>query len=156
MTRSTEPALIAADVPVRTTSNYPPEFAARVAGRRKQVLGDRFGLTHFGVNRTTLAPGSQSSVRHRHLMQDEFIYMLSGELVLIHDDGETILSAGMCAGFPHGGGAHHLVNRSSADAVYLEIGDRPPDDIAEYPDDDLKAERVDAGWRFTHKNGVPY
>lgn len=149
-------AWVAADVPARTSSNYPPVFAERVAGRRKQALGDLFGLRSFGVNLTTLAPGSQSSLRHRHVVQDELVYILSGELVLVHDGGETILKAGMCAGFPHGGMAHHLVNRSNAPATYLEIGDRLPGDGADYPDDDLCAERTENGWRFTHKDGEPY
>lgn len=149
-------ALVAAEVPRRSSTAYPPEFAARVAGRTKQALGDPFGITHFGVNRTTLAPGSQSSVLHRHLVQDEFVFVLAGELVLIDDGGETQLSAGMCAGFVHGGRAHHLINRSAADAVYLEIGDRLPGDSATYPDDDLAAEKCEAGWRFTRKNGEPY
>jgi len=156
MTKVDPTALVAADVPGRTSTGYPAEFASRVAGRTKQALGDAFGLTHFGVNRTTLAPGAQSSLRHRHVVQDEFIYILSGELVLVDDRGETALSAGMCAGFAHGGRAHHLINRSACDAVYLEIGDRLPGDSATYPDDDLVAERHGSGWRFTHKNGEPY
>lgn len=149
-------AVVAADVPGRSATAYPPEFSGRVAGRYKQALGDPFGLTHFGVNRTTLAPGAQSSLRHRHRVQDEFVYLLSGELILIDDRGETVLSAGMCAGFAHGGRAHHLINRSASDAVYLEIGDRLPGDSATYPDDDLAAKRHGAGWRFTRKNGEPY
>ncbi len=150
------PALVAADVPARTGSNYPPEFAIRVAGRRKQPLGDAFGLTNLGVNRTTLPPGCHSALRHRHHVQDEFVYVLSGQLFLVSDEGETLLHAGMCAGFPHGGSAHHLVNRSDTDAVYLEIGDRFPGDGADYPDDDLKAEQSEKGWRFTRKNGEPF
>jgi uncharacterized cupin superfamily protein len=155
MTRSYPSALLAAEVPGRSSTGYPPEFAARVAGRTKQALGDAFGLTNFGVNRTTLAPGSQSALRHRHLVQDEFVYVLTGELVLIADAGETLLSAGMCAGFPHGGGAHHLINRSASDAVYLEIGDRLPGDSAIYPDDDLAAVPTETGWRFTRRNEEP-
>jgi len=149
-------AWLAADAPGRTGTNYPPEFAARVAGRRKQALGDLFGIASFGVNRTTLAPGSESSIKHRHHVQDEFVYVLSGEVVLAHDQGETLLTAGMCAGFPHGGTAHHLINRSDVEAVYLEIGDRLPNDGADYPDDDLRAERTENGWRFTRKSGDPY
>lgn len=156
MTQTGPSALVAADIPGRSTTSYPAAYASRVAVRTKQALGDLFGLTHFGVNRTTLAPGAQSSLRHRHRVQDEFVYMLSGELVLIDDSGETLLSAGMCAGFAHGGRAHHLINRSAADAVYLEIGDRLPGDRATYPDDDLAAEPAEGGWRFTHKNGEPY
>jgi len=156
MSKTKPSALVAAEVPGRSRTGYPLEFAARVAGRNKQPLGELFGLTNFGVNRTTLAPGSQSSLRHCHLVQDEFVYVLNGELVLVDDEGETLLTAGMCAGFPHAGRAHHLINRSSADAVYLEIGDRLPGDSATYPDDDLVAERDQSSWRFTRKNGVPY
>lgn len=152
----TKNAWIAADAPGRGTTNYPSQFAARVKGRFKQPLSELFDLTGLGVNRTTLQPGSQSSVRHRHLVQDEFIYVLEGEVVLVDDLGETRLHAGMCAGFRHGGPAHHLVNRSNALVVFLEIGDRQPGDAAEYPDDDLCAVRVEDGWAFTHKNGDPY
>lgn len=156
MIRTDRVAWVAAEAPGRESTNYPPPFSIRVKGRRKQPLGELFRLTNFGVNLTTLQPGSQSSVRHRHRVQDEFVYVLTGELVLIHDDGETSLAAGMCAGFRHGGTAHHLVNRSDAPASYLEIGDRRVGDSADYPDDDLIAERVEAGWRFTHRNGDPY
>lgn len=149
-------AWVAEEAPGRTSTNYPPEFAGRVAGRLKRPLGDLFGLDGFGVNLTVLDPGAQSSVKHRHTVQDEFVYVLSGELVLAHNDGETILTAGMCAGFRHGGAAHHLLNRSTAPAAYLEIGDRRPADSAEYPDDDLAAVRDGGGWRFTHKDGSPY
>lgn len=151
-----KPPVLAVDAPVRASSSYPPQFAARMAGRRKQALGDMFGLTNIGINRTSLSPGSQSSLHHAHAVQDEFVYVLSGELILVTDQGEAPLSAGMCAGFPHGGTAHHLINRSAADAVYLEIGDRLPGDSAVYPDDDLQADWTDAGWRFTRKDGTPY
>ena len=147
---------VAADAPGRSTTNYPPVFAARVAGRVKRPLGDLFGLTSFGVNLTTLAPGAQSSIRHRHTLQDEFVYLVSGELVLVSDRGEEILTAGMCAGFARGGVAHCLVNRSGAPATCLEIGDRQPDDAADYPDDDLLAVRGVGGWHYTHKDGTPY
>jgi uncharacterized cupin superfamily protein len=148
--------LVAAEAPGRGTTNYPAEFARRVSGRFKRPLGDVFGVESFGVNLTTLAPGAQSSVRHRHTVQDEFVYILSGELVLAHDGGEAVLTAGMCAGFRHGGTAHHLFNRSDAPAIYLEIGDRQPGDAADYPDDDLVAIRDETGWRFARKDGTPY
>lgn len=156
MTRTDRVALVAAEAPGRESTNYPPPFSTRVKGRRKRPLGELFGLTNFGINLTTLEPGSQSSVRHRHSVQDEFVYVLTGELVLIHDGGETVLAAGMCAGFRHGGTAHHLINRSDAPASYLEIGDRRAADSADYPDDDLIAEYVERAWRFTHRNGEPY
>ena len=149
-------AWVAVDAPGRTMSAYPAEFAARVSGRFKRPLGDLLGIGSFGVNLTTLRPGAQSSIKHRHSVQDEFVYVVSGELVLAHDDGETMLAAGMCAGFPRGGVAHHLVNRSDAPATYLEIGDRQSGDSADYPDDDLVAVRSDDGWRFAHKDGTPY
>lgn len=150
-------ALAAADVPARTRpSNYPAPFAAMMAGRTKRPLGDPFGLQGFGVNHVTLAPGAMSALFHRHAVQDEWVYVLSGEVVLVHDGGETVLQAGMCAGFPAGGTAHQLVNRSAAEATYLEAGDRRTGDSAVYPRDDLVAVRDGAGWRFTHKDGTPY
>jgi len=148
-------AIEAAGVPPRTKpSSYPPPFAARMAGREKRALGDLFGLRNFGVNITRLAPGAASSLRHRHTRQDEFIYVLEGEPTLVTDGGEEVLLPGMCAGFPAGGTAHHLLNRTAADVVYLEIGDRSPGDAAEYPDDDLGAELGPHGdWLYTHKDG---
>lgn len=156
MTDTPPRALVAADLPVRTTSTYPDAFARRVAGRRKQVLGDPFGIASFGINRVTLPPGVQSSILHRHRVQDEFVYVLAGELILIDDFGELRLEAGMCAGFAHSGTAHHLINRSDVDAVYLEIGDRLPGDAAEYPNEDLKVARVDDSWHYTHRDGTPW
>lgn len=148
--------LVASEAPIQLGTGYPPEFARRVAGRRKQRLGDVFGLENFGVNLIGLPPGSQSATRHRHTAQDEFVFVLSGKLVLVHDDGETLLHAGDCAGFRHGGTAHHLINRSDLDAQYIEIGDRLPGDAAECPDDDLVPIRTETGWRYTRKNGEPY
>lgn len=138
-------------------SGYPAPFLARIAGRLKKPLGDPFGLRNFGVNLTTLAPGTESAMLHRHRLQDEFIYILSGHPTLVTDKGEQVLSPGMCAGFPAGGLAHHLVNRSSGNVTYLEIGDRTPGDVAEYPQDDLKAEQsADGTWTFTRKDGRSY
>lgn len=151
-------ALVAAEVPVRERpSAYPAPFAARLAGRDKRVLGDPFGLCNFGVNRTTLAPGAISALRHAHALQDEFVYVLEGELVLVTDAGRTPLRAGMCAGFRAGtGDAHHLRNEGARDAVYLEVGDRTLGDTAIYPDDDLVAEARIGGWVFRHRNGERY
>jgi uncharacterized cupin superfamily protein len=151
--------MIAADVLPRTTpSLYPAPFAARVAGRQKQALGDAFGLKNFGVNRTTLKPGAMSALRHWHSVQDEFIYILSGRPTLITGAGEAELQPGMCMGFRGGEpDGHHLVNRSSEDVVYLEIGDRLPGDSGSYPDDDLKAVMgADGKWQMQHKDGSPY
>ena len=151
-------ALAAQDAPAKTKpTNYPEPFASRVAGRRKHPLGDLFGLTNFGVNLTRLAPGAVSAMRHAHTKQDEFVYILEGHPTLHTDEGKTRLSPGMCAGFKAGtGNAHHLINETREDVVYLELGDRTPGDEARYPDDDLKAAMVDGKWKFMHKDGAPY
>jgi uncharacterized cupin superfamily protein len=152
-------AIDAAAAPPRARpSVYPEVFATRVAGREKRPLGDLFGLSNFGVNLTRLAPGACSALRHAHARQDEFIYILAGNPVLVTDRGETALRAGMCAGFKAGSGnAHHLVNRSEDDVVYLEVGDRTPGDSVVYPDDDLAAvASPDGQWRFVHKDGTSY
>ena len=150
-------AIIAAEAPPRSKpSNYPPEFAKRVAGRIKQPLGDLFGLRNFGVNRTTIEPGAVSALQHRHSRQDEFVYVLEGELWLVAGENEQKLVAGMCAGFPAEGISHHLENRSWVPAVVLEIGDRTAGDLVSYPDDDLVANHSPSGWQFTHKDGSAY
>lgn len=151
-------ALMAADAPLRTKpSNYPEPFFSRMAGREKRPLGDLFGLRNFGVNLTRLAPGSESALLHRHSRQDEFVYILDGEPTLVTDAGEVALSPGMCAGFPAGGLAHQLVNRTDRDVLYLEVGDRTPGDEGSYPQDDLRAALDAEGrWVFTHKDGRPY
>lgn len=143
--------------PRATPSSYPEPFRSMMNGRVKRSLGDLFGLTNFGVNITVLAPGAMSALRHAHSKQDEFVYVVSGTLALYCDDGRTELHAGMCAGFKAGtGNAHHLVNETSSDAVYLEAGDRTPGDEVTYPDDDLAARFADGLWRFFHKDGRPY
>lgn len=152
-------ALLAADAPPRKRqSTYPAAFAPRVAGRLKRPLGDPFGLTNFGVNLTRLAPGAMSALRHAHAKQDEFVYVLEGEPTLVTDEGETPLRPGMCAGFKAGSGnAHHLINFTDRDVVFLEVGDRTSGDGAVYPDDDLVAVFDPEGrWRYTHKDGTPY
>lgn len=128
-----------------------------MAGRLKRPLGDLFGLTNFGVNLTRLAPGAASALRHAHSRQDEFVYILEGRPTLVTDQGRTALEPGMCAGFKAGtGNGHHLINETSQDVVYLEVGDRTPGDEGTYPDDDLRAALVDGKWRFTRKDGTPY
>lgn len=159
MTQPARPvAVVAAEAPLRAKKSvYPEVFAALVAGREKRPLGDLFGLANFGVNLTRLAPGAMSALRHAHAVQDEFVFVLEGTATLISDIGETTLGPGMCAGFKAGSGdAHHLVNRSGADVVFLEIGDRSAGDSVVYPDDDLKAELVDGAWRFSRKDGSLY
>ena len=151
-------ALLAADVPPRAKlSNYPEPFFSRMAGRDKRPLGDLFGLVNFGVNLTRLKPGGSSALRHAHIRQDEFVYILEGRPTLITDASRTAMKAGMCAGFKAGtGDAHHLMNETEEDVVYLEIGDRTAGDSATYPDDDLAMAAVDGKLRFTHKDGTPY
>jgi uncharacterized cupin superfamily protein len=149
--------LCAKDVEPRAkATNYPAEYAPRVDGRIRRRLGESFGLEKFGVNLTTVLPGCQSALLHRHSRQEEFIYILAGRAVLRTQDAEFELSPGDCAGFGPGGPAHHLVNRSDEPMHYLEIGDRIADDEAEYPEDDLKATAEGNGWLFTHKDGTPW
>jgi uncharacterized cupin superfamily protein len=154
----TKLAVRADAVPPRTKhSNYPEPFFSRMTGPVKQQLGNFFGVTNFGVNLTTLAPGAESALLHRHTKQDEFVYILAGRPTLITETEEIELSPGMCAGFPAQGVAHQLVNRTDAEIVYLEIGDRRPGDEASYPNDDLQAAfNADGSWQFTHKDGRPY
>ena len=151
-------AVLAADVPPRAVqSGYPPDLRVKIGGREKRALGDLFGLRNFGVNLTRLPPGAGSALRHAHTRQDEFVYILEGEPVLITDAGETPLRPGMCAGFAAGtGDAHRLVNRGDRDVLYLEVGDRSPDDGVTYPEDDLKAEMgADGKWKYSRKDGTP-
>lgn len=150
------PISAAAVQPRAQSSFYPPVFAAKVEGRLKRQLGNHFGLVKFGVNLTTLQPGSQSALLHRHSRQEELVYVVSGTLTLRTEEREFELVAGDCAGFRPDGPAHHLINRSSEPAVYLEIGDRVADDTASYPEDDLVARAAGAGWNFTRKDGTPW
>ena len=151
------PKVDVAKVPLKSGSFYPAPFQAEHKGRHKQALGDAVGLTQFGVNITRIAPGAASSLRHYHEQEDEFIFMLEGELVLIENDGEVMLTAGDCAGFKaNSGNAHRLVNRSTKDAVYFEVGTRSPHDRVHYPDVDLLLERDKTGRRYLHKSGEPY
>ncbi len=152
------PALDPTTVSPRTTSAYPTDaMKSVVVGREKRMLGDALGLTTFGVNLTTLAPGSASALRHWHRRQDEFVFVLEGELTLVTDAGEQVLGPGACAGFAGGvADGHQLVNRTSAPATYLEVGDRLPGDGAEYPDYDLRVRATGAGWKYVHKDGRPY
>lgn len=148
----------AADVAPRVRpSLYPEPFASQMRGREKRQLGEVFGLVNFGVNLVRMSPGSSSALRHAHSRQDEFIYILQGQPTLHTDEGCTELSAGMCAGFRAGtGNGHCLVNSTSDEVVYLEVGDRSPGDEVSYPDADLKGLFVDGEWQFLHKDGTSY
>ena len=151
-------AIEATSLPSVSSTGYPEPYRQMVAGRSRRRLGDAFGLKNFGVNLTRLEPGAMSSMRHWHFKQDEFVYMLEGEVVLITDAGEQILRPGMVVGFPAGKpDGHHMINRSSRPAVYLEIGDRLPGDGADYPDIDMKVAQDATGkFLYAHKDGTPY
>jgi uncharacterized cupin superfamily protein len=147
----------ALDVPARTGTIYPQPYAAALAGRAKRALGDLFGLSQFGVNLTVLAPGTASSERHWHETEDEFIFILEGEAVLIDDQGEHPLGPGMCVGFKAGvPNAHKLVNRSSAPVTILEVGTRSESERAHYPEADMLAVKRDGKFIITRKDGTPY
>ena len=125
--------------------------------RAKKRLSDVCGLTKFGVNLVTLGPGAKSALRHWHTLEDEFVYVLSGEVVLITDGGEQTLQTGMCAGYPAGSrDGHHMINRTNAPAQYLEIGNRIDGDNAFYPDDDLLWVETEGGTIAAHKDGRRY
>jgi uncharacterized cupin superfamily protein len=157
MAKFLPPAFDPKDLPEQSTTGYPEPYKSRVAGRHKRRLGDAVGLKNFGVNLTRLDPGAESSMRHWHTKQDEFIYVLEGEVTLVTDAGRQKLKAGMAAGFPAGkADGHQLVNETKRPVVYLELGDRTPGDGATYSEADLAAKLVDGKWAFTHKDGSPY
>jgi uncharacterized cupin superfamily protein len=142
-------------VPQRKGTGYPPQFNTPCAERIRQRLGDAGGLRDFGVNLMHLPPGNWSSQRHWHSHEDEFVYVLEGELTLIEDEGETLLRAGECAAFAkNSGNGHHMINRSGAMAVYLEVGSRHPADLTTCSDIDMMSASADG--RFTRKDGTPY
>lgn len=136
---------------------YPEPLAKIAEGRVRKRLGDVVGLDQFGVNLTTLKPGSGSALRHWHEQEDEFVFILEGIATLIEDDGETQLNPGDAAGFKAGvPNGHHIVNRTDKDVVLLEIGTRAKTELGHYPDDDLAAIKDENGYKFTHKNGDEY
>ncbi len=149
------PKVDIAAVPQRKGSGYPAPFDAPLTGRIRQRLGDAGGLADFGVNLMRLPPGNWSSQRHWHSHEDEFVYVLEGELTLVEDGGEMVLRAGDCAAFPKGtGNGHHLINKSDVVAVYLEVGSRAPADVTTCSDVDMMSTNADG--RFVHKDGTPY
>ena len=144
-------------LPIVTGTFYPPPYDQPCRARQRRKLGDAAGLTQFGVNLLRLAPGVWSSQRHWHTGQDEFVYVLEGEVVLVADTGEEILKAGDCAGFKAGDeDGHHLQNRSDRDAVILEVGTRVEGDGASYPDIDLVHPADGVPAMYTRKDGTPY
>lgn len=158
MHSANQTVIFAEDAPARTKpSNYPEPFFSRMSRRVKKPLGDLFGLKNFGVNLTTLLPGGESALLHSHSKQDELVYIVEGTPTLVSGHEETVLSPGMVMGFPAAGGAHQLVNRTSTNVVFLEVGDRSAGDEVTYPHDDIQAVMgADGKWRFAHKDGRPY
>jgi len=151
------PKIDIAKVPVDTRTGYPPPYNRVVEGRARKRLGNAAGLDQFGVNLTTLKPGAATALRHWHENEDELVYILEGEVVLIEDEGETLPKPGDAAGFKADvKNGHHLVNKSNRDALLLEIGTRSPHERAEYPDLDMQVIRDDSGFRYLHKDGKPY
>jgi uncharacterized cupin superfamily protein len=148
------PKLDLTSIPERKGSSYPAPFDKEVATRIRQRLGEAGGLTQFGVNLLQLPPGAWSSQRHWHASEDEFVFVISGEIVLITDRGEEVLRAGDCAAFPKNvPDGHHLINKSATPAHCLEIGTRMADEHVVYSDIDME---VDSKRGFTHKDGSPY
>ena len=147
-----------ADVPESNASSYPLEFREGQRKRYNRRLGDFGGLKNYGVNLIRVAPGGQSSARHAHSKQDEFVYVVEGELVLVTDAGRETVQAGMCIAFPAGtGDGHHFLNLTDRDATFLVVGDRAADDEATYPDIDLRVGVGTDGKRgYLHKDGTPY
>jgi uncharacterized cupin superfamily protein len=153
------PKIDIATLVVDRRTGYPPPYDRVVVGRERKRLGNAVGLDQFGVNLTTLKPGAASALRHWHEQEDELVFILEGEVALIEDNDETVLRPGDAAGFKANSRVgHHLVNRSSRDVVYLEVGTRSKYERAHYsdPDVDLMVVRDDEGARYTHKNGEPY
>jgi len=150
-------AMVAAEVTAESGGSYPEPFLARMGEANWRRLGRAFGLTQFGVNLETFQPGAQSALRHWHTLEEEFVYVLEGEMVLRTDAGETLLRPGMCAGFKAGvKNAHHFVNRSDRPARLLVIGTRVPGDNCFYPDDDLQWVATETGAYGAHKDGRRY
>ena len=149
------PKLDLDSIPQTNATGYPPPHSEKVQGRLYRRLAPPSGLNDFGVSHVTLKPGAWSSQRHWHTEEDEFVYLLEGELILVEDSGETVLRAGDCAAFPkNSGNGHHMINRSTTVATYLEIGSRSPTDITTCSDIDMMSSNADG--RFVHKDGTPY
>jgi uncharacterized cupin superfamily protein len=149
------PKIDIAAVPAFTGSGYPSPFDAPCTKRVRRRLAEAGGLRDFGVNLMVLPPGAWSSQRHWHSHEDEFVYVLEGEVTLVEDQGRTVLREGDCAAFPKNtGNGHHLINESAAVAIYLEVGSRHPDDMTTCSDIDLKSANADG--RFVRKDGRPY
>ena len=151
------PKIDLSTVPVRRRQGYPQAFRPETAGYEGQKVGDAAGLTQFGVNRVVLPPQARTALRHWHEQEDEFVIVMSGEVVLREEGGETVLRAGDCAGFRAGvENGHAFENRTDEPVVLFEIGTRSPDETAHYPDVDLRYEKRDGVVIFVHRDGTAY
>jgi len=151
------PKIDIAKLPTDSINMYPDPFWQPIKGRERKRLGNAVGLSQFGVNLTTLKPGTWSSQRHWHRNEDEFVYVLEGEVVLCEEHGETVLKPGDAAGWKANSGVGHcLINRGTRDAVYIEVGTRTVNDTVVYSDIDMRLERDKTGTRYLHKTGEPY
>lgn len=149
------PKIDMGQVPLKTGSAYPAPHDTAMAGRSQQKLGDAGGLTQFGANLVTLAPGALSSLRHWHEQQDEFLVVTHGALTLVDDTGETPLAPGDCCAFPAGDpNGHHIVNRSDAPGAFVVVGTRTQTETGWYSDIDMKVEAADGQMRFLHRDGT--
>jgi len=152
-------------IPVKTGSGYPGKLAAKMDGRAQQAVGNAGGITQFGANIVTLTPGALSSLRHWHEQQDEMLVVISGELTLVDDTGDTPLHAGDVAAFPAGDeNGHHIVNNSKVDGKFFVVGTRTPTETGWYSDEDMKVRYSDedmkvtfddTGFKFTRRDGSP-
>jgi uncharacterized cupin superfamily protein len=140
--------------PLKTGSIYPEPYASQMAGRASRRLGQAAGLTQFGVNIVYLEPGAPASLRHWHLQEDEFAMVLTGELVLVEDDGETVMRPGDCAAWKAGvPNAHRFVNRTQTTASFLVVGSKAPEEVATYGDVDMQVHIAGGEARFTYHDG---
>jgi uncharacterized cupin superfamily protein len=157
MNSKTPSAIKATDAPKREGTGYPKPYNEPCMKRSKAILGDVFGLDQFGVNLVTMPPGTWSAQRHWHEKEDEFIYVMEGNITLSDDDGDHILSPGMCAGFKaNNGNGHCLKNLTDKPVVYLEVGTRSVDEKVVYSDIDMKGKKIDGQFKFLKKDGTPY
>ncbi len=153
----TPTAIKAIEAPKREGSRYPSPYNEPCMNRSKAILGDVFGLTQFGVNLVTLAPGAWSSQRHWHKNEDEFVYIVEGNITLSDDDGDHLLAPGMCAGFKaNTGNGHCLKNLTDKPALYLEVGTRTSNEVATYSDIDMMVSVINGKQTYTKKDGTPY
>ena len=157
MTKPSLPAFDPADLAESNATSYPAPFKADNSRRWFRQLGNHVGLKNFGVNLVRIEPGAQSSARHAHSRQDEFIWVIEGEVVLETNEGSQTLTPGQCAGFPAGtGNAHRFINRTDRNVVLLVVGDRTSPEEVTYPDLDLHLSVTPQGNRFSRKDGTPY